>query len=303
MGRRRAYRDSLTGLEGSLYDLALGKLLDICRYQRLTGTVRLLSWGRRGHVRVRAGVVEEAAFGGLEGERAVAEMGTLRDGTFELEQELPELVRSPRCDGSTGRRLSLREVMEQCQAGSLSCRLRAQHGRQQASLRYRAGKLEQVEIDGVAHDPAAASMLAHFGNSPVRVEPLSFSIRTPVTVRSGELTERVPSPTRRSTGRPATPPPRPRVQPPMVPAAARRPRLPPRRVPGMAHPESPALEGERVPSSEQLQPWMGRPGTSGSSAFPRGMLSSRPRDLAVFGLLALFIVSLVLVIGFVAFRL
>jgi hypothetical protein len=86
MVRRHAREDTLARIEGTVSDVSVRRLLDICRERRITGVLRVVSWGRAGSIQVRAGHVEQAMFGGARGDDALAELLALRDGLFELQQ-------------------------------------------------------------------------------------------------------------------------------------------------------------------------------------------------------------------------
>lgn len=337
MGRRRARRESPAGIEGSLCYLPARKLLDICRRQRLTGTLRITSWDRSGHVLVRAGQIAEATYGALQGGQALAEMQALRDGSFELRQHLPALASGQR----RGDRVALSALVSECRERALSCRITARsHGRQ-AVLTFRAGALEELRIDSerAALEPAAVDQaLAPFERGQVRVEALPVSLHEPAIVRSGEIspasrpaprapqhrpalrapqhqaTPAAPRPphaqrgARPGAGRATPPTMTPGARPPMArpaPGAMHRAASTPARpggtrqpVPGAAHEPVAAGQG---PGPGRVQPWIDRPGLSGATASLRGTMSGR-RELAVIALLALFVLSLAVVIGFVAFR-
>lgn len=330
MGRRRARREPPTGIEGSLCYLPARRLVDICRRQRLTGTLRVTSWDRRGRVLVRAGEIVEASYGALRGPQALAEMQALRDGTFELRQALPGLASAPQRAGQ----VALPAVMAECRERALGCRIAVSaHGRQ-AALTYRAGALEELRVDGAAaalDHRAAEQALAPFAHGLVRVEALPVVLHEPAVVRSGEISPAArpgPRPVPRALSRRAAPAAsrsrgahapgsvRPTALPPAAGWAADRgvhraapapgrPGATPPPVPGAAHrPAAPGAAGPspaRPAAAGDMQPWLDSSALSGATASLRGPMSGR-RELAVVAVLALFVVSLALVVGFVAFR-
>lgn len=302
-------------IDGSLCDHPARTLFDLCQHQRVTGVLQIVSWGRTGRIELRAGRITAAAYGHIEGNGAVSELLSLRDGMFELRHELPSLP-AGRDAGSVG----LSAIAEQCHERALSCRIHVLSRGQRAVVTYRAGALEGVEIDGVAPGSGgreAASALAPFENGQIEIEALLISLQD----------RAVPAPAPAPAPRPDTPPvPRPApaadsqrmARPPARPSAATgeitarsslgasvvageiparppvRPRPPPPpRMPARPKPEAAVAGG--------LRPWLPDPSTSGAAASWRAAPPSR-RELTLPAVLAVLALSLLLIIGFVALQ-
>jgi hypothetical protein len=318
-------------IEGSLCDHPVRKLFDVCQRQRVTGVLQLVSWGRTGHVELRAGRIMAAAYGTVEGNGAVSELLTLRDGMFELRQELPGLPA-----GRDAGTVPLPAIAEQCRGRALSCRIHALSRGQRAVVTYRAGELERVEIDGAAANIAdsanVASALAPFEHGEIHIEALPLSLHERAVTAPTAIPKPDPQPARRPA--PAAHAQR-RVAAPARPStaagdiAARSaagesrgrastatgeivvgssaageivarptvrpmpPPLPPPRVPRHPQPDA-ALAGG-------LRPWLPDPSTSGAAASWRETPSIR-RELNLPAILAVLAVSLLLIIGLVALQ-
>ncbi len=144
-------------LEGSLADTPLKSLLEPCRRHLVTGTVRVDSREGRGVLQLRAGIVDQASFGLLVGDAAVIRMSLLRDGSYTLEQRAPDLT------GKLGPAASLEShvndvplaiVMRHCEDNALSCTLVVVSAYDRAELRYRAGDLVEVTLNGMPDSDA-----------------------------------------------------------------------------------------------------------------------------------------------------
>jgi hypothetical protein len=312
-----------TTIDGSLCDHPPRKLFDLCQRQRVTGTLQILSWGRKGRIELRAGQIMTAAYGPIEGSGAVPELLALRDGTFELRQELPRLP-----VGNGAARVGLAAVMQQCRERALSCRIQASTRGQRATVIYRAGELERAELDGVALDATSSTTaLAPFEHAQLQIDPLPISLDTapspgpaarantaaqrlasaadsrPTTapptralsapgVVSGEIVARpAPPPRPMPPPRPARPP---RPAPPVRPAPPARPAPPPMPLaPGRVQPDVAVATG--------LRPWLPAPGVSGATASWRDAPPGR-RELALPAILAVLALGLVLIIGIMALQ-
>jgi hypothetical protein len=291
-------------IDGSLCDHPPRKLFDICQRQRVTGALHIASWGRSGRIELRAGHITAVAFGLVVGDGAVSEILALRDGTFELRQELPRLPAGP-----DAHRIGLSAVREQCRERALSCRIRASSRGQRAVVTYRAGALEQVALDGAALDTSgggdtADTALAPFEHGQMQVEPLLTSLRdlvvpaaaaAPAARPDTSTVTRPAPPARPSAGRPAPPA---RALPARAPGTAgdARPRAAPPplpRLPGYPQPDAALATG--------LRPWLPGPGISGAAASWRDAPASR-RELTLPAILAVLALMLVLIIGFLALQ-
>jgi hypothetical protein len=171
-------------MDGSLCDHPVRKLLELCERHRLTGTLDVTSWGRSGRVEMRAGQVTAVAFGTLQGHAAMAELHALRDGLFELHPALPRVDA-----GQRGERLPLSAVIEQCRTRALSCRVEVVSRKRRAVITYRAGELEDLEVDGgpLPEGLQAAEVLAPFEQGQVRVEVLPLSLHEPAVVEAAAV--------------------------------------------------------------------------------------------------------------------
>jgi Domain of unknown function (DUF4388) len=308
-------------IEGSLCDHPVRKLFDLCQRQRVTGALQLVSWGRTGRVELRAGRITAAAYGTLEGTGAVSELLTLRDGMFELRQELPSLP-AGRDAGPVG----LSAIAEQCRQRTLSCRIQALSRGQRAVVTYRAGELERVEIDGAAPavgDIANTAALAPFERGQIQIEALPISLHERAVTAPAPIVTPRPEPPPVSRPVPAVPARR-AVAPPARPSAADGLAARSSVASGEIAARSSVASGEitarpavrreppplpRVPSHPRpkaalaggLQPWLPDPSTSGAAASWREAPPGR-RDLALPAILAVLALSLLLIIGFVALQ-
>lgn len=325
---------SRTTIDGSLCDHPPRKLLDLCQRQRVTGTLQIVSWGRKGRIELRAGQIMTAAYGPIEGSGAVPELLALRDGMFELHQELPRLPTGP---GAA--RVGLAAVMQQCRERALSCRIHASSRGQRAIVTYRAGELERAELDGVVLDAASSTTaLAPFEHAQLQVDGLPISLdvapgpapaQRPGTAPTRPASSADSRPTTAPTAPPLrasstqggvvsgeivarpTPPPRPapppiparpsRHVPPMRPSPPMRPAPPMRPSP----PPPPIASGRPQPGAALtpgMQPWLPGPAiSSGATASWRDAPQGR-RELALPAVLAVLALSLVLIIGFMALQ-
>lgn len=95
MARKHMHRGDSRKLEGNLCDLCVHRLLEICRHQRITGQLRITSWGHSASVQFEHGQVEAVRFRALVGDRAMSELLALRDGSFELVSATPISLHAP----------------------------------------------------------------------------------------------------------------------------------------------------------------------------------------------------------------
>jgi hypothetical protein len=150
-------------LEGSLADVPLPRLLDACLRHLVTGAIKVTAPdGRRGVLVLRAGAVDEARFGETAGDKAVAELERLRDGTYELAQRLPDLSGhlggAAALEGSTTE-VALIPIMRHCEQNALSCTIVVIGGFDRGEIVYRAGELTEVTLNGRRDDDAIVTML------------------------------------------------------------------------------------------------------------------------------------------------
>lgn len=95
MSRRHLARSTSRNLQGNLCDVSVGRLLEICAYHRVTGILRIQSWGLSGAIALEDGSAGEACFQSLRGDRALGELVSLRDGMFELRSQVPISLDAP----------------------------------------------------------------------------------------------------------------------------------------------------------------------------------------------------------------
>jgi hypothetical protein len=267
-------------IEGSLCDHPIRKLFDLCQRQRVTGVLQLVSWGRTGRIELRAGRVTAAAYGTIEGNGAVSELMTLRDGMFELRQELPS-VPSGRDAGPA----ALWAVAEQCRERALSCRIHALSRGRRAVVAYRAGELEYVEIDGAAANLAdsanLASALAPFEHGEIQIDALPIALHERVTASIAAPRPDSQPAHHQAPAAPARPPAAPSASPARRPAPARPPATPAharRAAPVMpARPPAPMAHAQR-----QVAP-PARPSTASGEIAARPVTAgdTRTRPIAI----------------------
>jgi hypothetical protein len=167
-------------LEGSLADTPLKSLMEPCRRHLVTGTIRIDSREGRGVLQMRAGVVDHASFGLLVGDAAVIRMSLLRDGSYQLEQRAPDL------SGELGPAASLEsdvshvplaQVMRHCEDNALSCSVIVVSSYDRAEIRYHAGELTEVTLNGVP-DPDAIVRITRWTDAKykLQLDPLAPEI-------------------------------------------------------------------------------------------------------------------------------
>ncbi len=188
MPHTRLYGDDAVECEGSIAELPVGKLIEFCGQHRITGTLDVIAWGRKGFIRLQSGAITDATFAKLRGAEAVEAIGGLRDGLFRLTQALPLVTRKDNLAGQ----VSIRDVMRQCKQHHLSCRITIIHDREQALLVFHAGTIHRIDIDG---QPVtrAERLLAQFEQGCVRIEALPFAALRQPPVSAPSKTTRPPS--------------------------------------------------------------------------------------------------------------
>ncbi len=177
------YHVSKNRLEGSLCDTSLGQLLDSCRKHLVTGEIRIVGAGgqpRRGHVRVRAGAVDEAQWGELRGDLAVVEMRGLTDGLYELGQRLPdlggELGEAAACAGEL-KDVPLAAIMRHCEEQALSCTIAISGVEGSGEISYRAGEIVGWSMNGDSSEDAIVAVTqVRDGHFRVDSPPLALDI-------------------------------------------------------------------------------------------------------------------------------
>jgi hypothetical protein len=171
---------STNRLEGSLCDVPFSKLADECRRHLITGTIRVEVDGKSGVAELRAGVVDHAEFDSLKDDQAVAHMRELRDGLYQLTQRLPDLTgalgESAECQGDLTE-VPLATIMRHCEDQALSCTITVVSEFERGEIRYRAGDIVEVTMNG-ARDEDAIVDIVRFQRGRFRVSaaPLALDI-------------------------------------------------------------------------------------------------------------------------------
>jgi hypothetical protein len=171
---------STNRLEGSLCDVPFSKLADECRRHLITGTIRVEVDGKTGVAELRAGVVDRAEFDSLEDEQAVAHMRELRDGLYQLTQRLPDLTgalgESAECQGDLTE-VPLATIMRHCEDQALSCTITVVSEFDRGEIRYRAGDIVEVTMNGERDEDAIVDIVRfQQGRFRVSAAPLALDI-------------------------------------------------------------------------------------------------------------------------------
>lgn len=150
-------------LEGSFADVPLDRILAACQRHLVTGQIRIETGVAHGLIELRAGAVDRAEFGDARGAGALHQVRHLADGWYELSQRLPDLTGalggSASCHGDVSG-VPLIALMRHCEYHALTCCITVVAGFDRAELRYRAGELDRVELNGFIDDDALLAVLA-----------------------------------------------------------------------------------------------------------------------------------------------
>lgn len=180
MARKKSSHVSPNRLSGSLCDESLGELLESCKRNLITGTIRIEHGQMSGCVELRAGCIDEARYGALTGDNAVVAMRSLRDGMYELGQRLPRLTGalgdSAHCEGDLSE-IKLVELMRHCEDQALSCTITIVSDFERAEIVYKCGDIERVIYNGVDNDDAIVEIVRfERGRFRVAAPPLALDI-------------------------------------------------------------------------------------------------------------------------------
>jgi hypothetical protein len=152
-------------LEGSLADPPLRSLLESCHKHLVTGAIKITEerGKQRGGVLVlRAGAVDQARFGDSVGDAAVDAMMELKEGMYELSQQLPDLSgdlgRAAALEGAVDQ-VSVIQIMRHCEHNALSAVITVINDFDRGEIHYRAGEVEKVTLNGTDDDDAIVTML------------------------------------------------------------------------------------------------------------------------------------------------
>ncbi|MCG8422523.1 MAG: DUF4388 domain-containing protein [Proteobacteria bacterium] len=190
MGARRRHRGSAARLDGNLCDVTALYLIDLCRRRTITGTLTINSWGQVGRVDFRAGKIAGADFGASRGQAALEELCELRDGMFELVQQLPSIEAGVYSDGEVRADLdttSLAAIVHQCGEQALTCLVTISDPSSEtiADLEYRAGEL--VRVNDVSGDSELAHLdLTGLGGFLISIRSLPLAEPTEPFERPGK---------------------------------------------------------------------------------------------------------------------
>jgi hypothetical protein len=165
-------------LEGALGEVSLHRLLEACRQQHITGTIRIVAGGGEGSLELRAGVVDDARFGDLNGAEAVRQLHELADARYEITQKLPdikgELVDSATAWGELGE-TDVVAVMRHCEAHALTCTITVVSEFDRGVITYRTGEIVDVELNG-EHDDDRIGDILSFASGRFRLMALPLQL-------------------------------------------------------------------------------------------------------------------------------
>ncbi|MEM9493645.1 MAG: DUF4388 domain-containing protein, partial [Myxococcota bacterium] len=153
MGRRHRTRTPSGKLDGNLCQLAVTRIVELCQEERVTGTLRINSWGRAGSIYFHGGEAVDSVFGSSKGRAAMTELHTLRDGIFQFEPRLPKLeggaVNGDEVRGDLAL-TSLSAIMAQCRDQAISCTISFEFEGAPVELSYQTGELVSVQGSGAS---------------------------------------------------------------------------------------------------------------------------------------------------------
>ena len=180
MARPQSSYVSPNRLGGSLCDESLGELLDSCKRNLITGTIRIEHDQLEGHVELRAGCIDEAVYGSLSGDNAIVAMRSLRDGMYELSQRLPRLTgalgEAAHCEGDLAD-VKLVELMRHCEAQALSCTVTVVSEFERGEIVYKCGDIVRVVLNGIDDEDGIVDIVGFSsGRFRVAAPPLSLDI-------------------------------------------------------------------------------------------------------------------------------
>jgi hypothetical protein len=150
-------------LEGSLGDVPLADLLAACHKHLVTGAIKV--WndsGKNGVLLLRAGYVDQARFDNKMGDPALDDMMALREGGYEIAQQLPDLAgkmgKGSALEGNT-ESVGLVPIMRHCEQNALSCIITVINDFDRGEIHYKAGELSKITMNGTTDDDAIVTML------------------------------------------------------------------------------------------------------------------------------------------------
>ncbi len=167
-------------LEGSLAETPLDALFAPCSRALFTGTITIEARAGKGEVVLRAGGIDSARFGTLEGDAALAKMRTLTEGSYVLAQRLPnlkgELGSAAQFEGRLAD-IPLVKIMRHCEQHALSCDIVVISDFDRGEIQYRAGDVTSVQLNG-SFDPDAIIRITNLPKARFRVSapPLDLGI-------------------------------------------------------------------------------------------------------------------------------
>jgi hypothetical protein len=165
-------------LEGSLADTSLDRILHACHQHLLTATLRVRAFGGEGRIELRAGAVDQAVYGDVRGDDAIAQMRRLGDGIYELTQQLPdlsgELGAAAQFEGDISE-VTLVSLMRHCEDNALTCKITLINDFDRGEITYRAGEIQEVRLNGEIDDDNILD-LVRFEHAKFRVSALPLDL-------------------------------------------------------------------------------------------------------------------------------
>lgn len=173
---------------GSLQDRSLNELLELCRVERLTGRIDLVTSFGHATIALRGGLVERARLPGHTHDAALAQLHRVDHGSYVVTQRLPH--QSGRLGPAAELRgeletLPLASVMAYCEDNHLTCTITIVNQFDRAEIAYTHGTISQVLFNGV-DDEARLPEIMRFQSARFRVNlaPLDERLGAPVQRRA-----------------------------------------------------------------------------------------------------------------------
>lgn len=142
---------SRNAVQGSLGEVSIDRLLEICRDQMLTGRIDVDASGGAGRIELRAGVVDRVEHAGQSDAGALARLRQLTDGSYQVTQRLPNLSgalgAAAAFEGESSE-LSLIDLMRHCEENGLTCHVEIINDYDRAELHFRGGMIVAVMWNG-----------------------------------------------------------------------------------------------------------------------------------------------------------
>lgn len=153
---------SRNAVRGSLGEVSIDRLLEICRDEMLTGRIDVDSGGGAGSIELRAGVIDRVEHAGNSDDGALARLRQLTDGSYQVTQRLPQLNgalgTAASFDGNSAD-LSLVDLMRHCEENALTCCVAVVHDYDRAELHFRAGMIVDVIFNGESDEESIVDIV------------------------------------------------------------------------------------------------------------------------------------------------